>query len=179
MALAPGTIGAKSAALLLLVLALFLGDVVIVSPLIAAYKRQFDQVKNLKNTLDQHTGIANEAGTLRRELAKLQSDGRFKNLMLKPASEARAAADIQNTMEILIQSAGARLSSVQALPVQPSTGMKKIGLRLQFSAANQSLRKILHELEYGRPVSLLDNVFIHSATAKSITNTLPELPPIT
>ena len=173
MNLQSGTLASKSAAILLSLIGFAFVWLAVVNPIIAGYERAGREVRMLNTTLLRHTTVAGQRGSLARELAKLQSDGRLKTLMLKPASDGRAAAELQKRMENLIESSGARLSSILALPVQPSTGVRKIGLRLQFSAANSSLRKVLHALEYGRPLSVLDNVFIHSASAKSVGNRLP------
>jgi hypothetical protein len=41
-------------------------------------------------------------------------------------------------------------------------------LRLQVTADTTQLRDILRSLEYSRPVTILDNVFIHSKSARAV-----------
>ena len=45
-----------------------------------------------------------------------------------------------------------------------------IGIRLQFAANAESLLTVLHGLEYGRPVAVVENVFIHASTAQAVGN---------
>jgi len=173
MNLQPGTFAAKAAAIAVLLIAAAIFWVAVAGPIVAGYERGGLELRTLQATLLRHKKIADDSGRLARELAELESDGRLKTLMLTPASEGRAVAELQERMENLIKASGARLSSLQALPVQSVKGVRKIGMRMQFSANNQSLRKVLHALEYSRPLSVLDNVFIHSASARSVGNSLP------
>ena len=97
-------------------------------------------------------------------------EGAVGDLMLESSSEGAALARMQERLTRAVDGAGGQMLSVQALPSEASGPLRRIGLRLQFAADAESLLTVLHGLEYGRPVTVLDNVFIHATSARAVSN---------
>ena len=71
-------------------------------------------------------------------------------------------------MQSIIGAAGAWLTSVQPLPATVEDGHRRIGLRIAFTAEIGALRDILFALEYGRPVMILDGVYIRARSSRAV-----------
>ncbi len=163
-----GTSASKLSALgLVLVVAAFVGFGV-VRPVIVAYASAIEEVRRLGQTFTSHRDAERQAGALSHQLANLKAEGPLSTLAMAPSSDGAAVAHLQSQLAQIVESSGGLMTSVQALPTKPGGSLRRIGLRLQLVADNKSLLAILHALEFGRPITILDNVFIHSQTAKAV-----------
>lgn len=169
----PNTATAKIAALALFGAVVAAVGFGVVGPLWERYAMAFEETRELRQVLAGQQFLAKQADRLRSELVTTEAEGELQSLVMKPASDGVAAARLQSRMEDMIERAGARLSSVQALPPQPVGTLRRIGLRFLFAADTESVRTVLHALEYGRPVAVLDNVFIHARSEKAVGTIQP------
>lgn len=140
----------------------------VVAPIASVYASAIRDVRQLSRTLANHERVEREAGKLRLQLTDLRTESPLASIAMAPSSDGAAVAHLQSRMAQVIESSGALMNSVQALPTKPAETLRRIGLRLQFVADTKSLLAILHALEFGRPVAVLDNVFIHSWSAKAV-----------
>ena len=145
----------------------------IVGPVWDHYALAFEKTRELRQVLAGYQQVARQAESLRTQLDKSEADGGLGSLVMTPASDGVATARLQSRMERMIEKAGARLSSVQALPPQPMGTLRRIGLRLLFAADTGSVRTVLHAVEYGRLVTVLDNVFILARSEKAVGTVQP------
>ena len=145
----------------------------VVGPVWDRYGMAIEKTLELRQELAGYQQVARQAESLRTLLDKPEADDGLGSLVMTPASDGVVTARMQSRMERIIEKAGARLSSVQALPPQPMGGLRRIGLRLLFAADTGSVRTIFHALEYGRPVTVLDNIFIHARSEKAVGTVLP------
>lgn len=173
MTIRPRTATSRLAALALFIAVAAAVGVGVAGPVAERYAMAFEEARGLRQVLAGQERLARQADRLRGELAETGTKGELQALLMPPASDGAAAARLQSRMEKTIEGAGARLSSVQALPPQPVGTLRRIGLRLLFSADTESVRGVLHALEYGRPVTVLDNVFIHARTDKAVGTVQP------
>lgn len=145
----------------------------IVGPVAERYAMTFEETRELRQVLAGQQFLAEQADRLQSDLVATGAKGELQSLLMTPSSDGAAAARLQRRMEDMIEGAGARLSSVQALPPLPVGTLRRIGLRLLFAADAVSVRSVLHALEYGRPVTVLDNVFIHARSDKAVGTVQP------
>lgn len=169
----PNTATAKLTALALFGAMVAVVGFGVVGPVWDRYGLAFEKTLELRQELDGYQQVARQAESLRTQLDKSKADDGLGFLVMTPASDGVVTARLQSRMERIIEKAGARLSSVQALPPQPLGTLRRIGLRLLFAADTGSVRTILHALEYGRPVTVFDNVFIHSRSEKAVGRVQP------
>ncbi len=137
-------------------------------PLVAQYDRVLEEIRQQRRAIADYQQVTRQADKLRRALATFKDDTSLKSQLMESVSDGAAVANLQSRMEHTIERAGARLTSVQALPPEPTGTLRRIGVRLQFVADAQSLREILYALEYGQPVTTIDNVFVHSRSSKAV-----------
>jgi hypothetical protein len=163
-----GTLPARLSALLILVVLAAALWTILVQPLVSAYTDRFVEVRQLRSQMSNLNGRDRNAGDLARNFDQLKAQLADRALVLPATSDGGATAQIQRRVEQLLGEAGARLSSVQALPPLSADGLRRVGLRLQFSADTPSLQAILHDLEFGRPALVLENVFIHARSDRAV-----------
>ena len=148
-------------------------DLAVVRPGLTKYADDARRIEALGAELAKLDAAAATAAARLKALERLGEDPSLRGALLPPASEATATARLQERFGVIIETAGARLATTQVLPVRATASARRIGLRLQFSADTKSLRAILHALEFQRPVAIVESVFIHGQSAKSVGNPLP------
>jgi len=145
----------------------------VVRPALTKFADGQQRIETLREQLANLDAAAQRADAWRKEPG-LPSDGSdLQSLLLPPASEATATARLQERFGGIIETAGARLSTTQVLPVKAVATARRIGLRLQFTADTPSLRAILHAFEYQRPVAIVESLFIFSQSSRAVGNPLP------
>ena len=166
--LQPGTFAAKSLAVALLALVCALALFGIARPVAGQYGLAISEVRQLRVQLSRIQKVAARAADLQRQVASTQSQAAVFGLVGAPASDGAAAAALQRRIEQILDAAGARVSSVQVMPARDFGTLRRIGLRIQFSADTASLRQVIHALEFGRPVALVENLFIHARSDRGV-----------
>lgn len=137
-------------------------------PLVGEYRQVLAEVERDRVALDGDERLARSEAGLRRRIESIKRDRSLDELLLPAGSESGATAAIQVRVQSIIGSAGGWLTSVQALPTAPDGDYQRVGLRVQFAADIDSLRDILYALEFGRPVMVVDNLFVHARTSRAI-----------
>ena len=158
----------RLAALALLALAVAGLGLVILLPLRAAYRSAEARVEQYREALAGYQRVTDRERELKPAVELLRQGGSFEGLLLPVASDSASAAAIQSRVQAVVAGAGAELTSVEALPSLSVEGHQRIGLRVQFVTDTNALRTILHALEYGRPIMVFDNVFVHAQTARAV-----------
>lgn len=126
------------------------------------------EIEDSWQSLQVNQRVARREAALRRAIERLRQDRALDGLLLPAGSDGGAVATLQDRVQAIITGAGARLTSAQALPVEPGQGHRRIGLRLQFAADIEGLRAILHGLESGPPAVVLDNFFVRGRTSRAV-----------
>jgi hypothetical protein len=94
-------------------------------------------------------------------------------IMLPGATDAVAAADLQERIQKMASSAGASLTAVETLPATPSGKWHKVPLRISLNAPWPVLMDLLRSIEQSQTRILIDDVHFHSATAVSHPTVMP------
>lgn len=163
----PGYTSRAAALALLAVVVVGLG-LAILLPARAAYRSAETRIEQYHAALAGYQRLAERERELKPMVELLRRGGSFEGLLLPVASDSGSAAAIQSRVQSVVGSAGAELTSVEALPSLGIDGYQRIGLRIQFVTDMNALRAILHALEYGRPIMVFDNVFVHAQTSRAV-----------
>jgi general secretion pathway protein M len=106
-------------------------------------------------------GIAAREGAvqdlLRRAAIELD-DGEF----LAGANDGVVGADLQTRLKAITEAGGAKLQSVQSLPVTPNGAIKYVGARIELIGTLAAIQRAIHAVESGKPY-----LFVTAATLKS------------
>ena len=94
-------------------------------------------------------------------------------IMLPGATDAVAAADLQERVQTMATTAGARLTAVETLPATPVGQWHKVSLRISLNAPWPVLMDLLRSIEQSPTRILVDDVHFHSATVVSHPTVLP------
>jgi hypothetical protein len=94
-------------------------------------------------------------------------------IMLPGATDAVAAADLQERIQKMASSAGASLAAVETLPATPSGKWHKVTLRISLNAPWPVLMDLLRSIEQSPTRILIDDVHFHSATVVSHPTVMP------
>lgn len=104
---------------------------------------------------------AAELPELRARASELSAAASTRKVTLDGASDAIAAANLQNRIEELATSVGATIGSTESLPAEVHSGYRRVGLRYVLSGPYETLVKLLAKLEAATPPLVIDNLHIH------------------
>ncbi|MEQ1890631.1 MAG: type II secretion system protein GspM, partial [Alphaproteobacteria bacterium] len=98
--------------------------------------------------------------------------GALAGILLPGKSPAAAAANLQQSLGLLIADSGAMLLSFELLPAANAEDipLEPIIGRIRLTANTPSLQVVLHAMEVHRPLLALDNIFVR---ARSDQDTVP------
>jgi hypothetical protein len=105
--------------------------------------------------------------------AKPDRGGGSGTIMLPGATDAVAAADLQERIQKMASSAGASLTAVETLPATPSGKWHKVTLRISLNAPWPVLMDLLRSIEQSPTRILIDDVHFHSVTVVSHPTVMP------
>lgn len=142
-------------------------------PLVREYRMALAEAERYRVALDGYQRVARRETVLRERIESLGRDRSLEEVLLPPGSDSGATAAIQDKVQSIIGSAGAWLTSVQPLPATLDDGHRRIGLRVAFTTDIGALRDILYALEHGRPVMILDRVYVNARTSRAVGTAYP------
>jgi hypothetical protein len=151
---------ALAAAILVAIVAVIYGAVV--QPLIDTYAADRAAIAQRRDLLLRYQRAAAELPPRQRELATLKQEQGKAEGFLEGASDTLIAAQIQNRVKALANTAKTELKSSQVLPAALDGKLKRIAIRDQISAGTAGLLTIFHDLEAQSPSLFLDNVTLQA-----------------
>jgi general secretion pathway protein M len=94
-------------------------------------------------------------------------------IMLPGASDAVAAADLQERIQKMAATAGASLTAVETLPATPAGKWHKVSLRISLNAPWPVLMELLRSIEQSSTRILIDDVHFHSGALVTHPTVMP------
>jgi hypothetical protein len=156
----------------LLALALLLGAVgaiwlAVVQPLLAWRAAAEQRLAEADATLARYRVVAGQSDDIVRQAGQLRDLAEREALFLPGATEGQAAAALQDVIKAAVAAADARADSIQALEATADGALTRIAMRVRLSADTASLQRLLHALEAGRPVVLLEGVYVRARSLRA------------
>lgn len=155
--------------LAMLCLGLALGGVyvVAVAPILGLYRESELAVAQLSERLARYRHIAQTAPRVRATLEELTALRSASDYYLKSDRASLASAELQQAVKSVINASGAKLVSSQTARSEGPGGLlPRVAIKVHMRGDVDSLREVLHELESGPPVLVLDEVFITASPAR-------------
>lgn len=118
-------------------------------------------------TLARYRAVAGQSDDIVRQAAALRDIAEREALFLPGATEGQAAAALQDVIKAAVASADARADSIQALEATAEGALTRITMRVRLSSDTASLQRLLHALESGRPVVLLEGVYVRARSFRA------------
>lgn len=153
--------------LLALVLA-FVG-VLLVAPVIAQQHRYDDRIAELGERLQRYLNVAQTQSATQNALNQIKRQGASTRYYLRSDDETLASAELQEHIKRVIDRSGGQLVSTQVLSSQRAEHANVATVRVNLHGDIEVLHKVLHGLETGRPMLLLDNVSIGRGSRMFVT----------
>lgn len=129
------------------------------------------RVAEAEDRLPRLRRLAASAPVLEQQLARMRRDPSARTRELSGASDALAAADLQNRVSRIASNQGAVLRSTQILPPTESEGFRRIAIRVAMETNTPSLQKIFYQLETSSTLLFLDSVEIRSRSGGRVQRT--------
>jgi len=152
----------RAAALLLLVAVLGGAWIWAVEPIAAAYRQTDADLADGRDMLQRFERLGAARAALEAQLKAIEERPATTAYYLAGATDALAAAALQERVTALVESSGASIVSIQTLPTSEEEGLRRVAIRLQMASELPPLLRILHGLETGVPVLFLDNIELQS-----------------
>jgi len=156
------TAAPRAVALALLAVALLLVWFGLVQPLRQATAAMQARAAESERLVARAQGAIVEDTAIRERIARLKNgtDLAGTDHLVAGGSEAQATAALQDHVKQVLASSGSPLLSFQPLAAEPADGLRRIGLRVEFSASTAGLQQVLHALEGGKPAILVESLFV-------------------
>ncbi len=125
-----------------------------------------ESIDSLEFRLQRYLRLAAQENPLKSKLTQLRSQRSTGEGLLDGESEAIAAANLQSQFKQWVQDAGGRLESTQILPGEASGVLDQIGIRAQFSGDIEALQQVLHSIEYGKTILVVDKIEVRAKRSR-------------
>ena len=160
----------RAAALTLLVFVLGTAYLLIVAPVIEAYRNTGESTRITLEQLARYEQISQTTPNRKDQLERLAQQQARSGIYLAGETDALAAAALQEDVSAKIERNGGKLRSTQILPVKTDGDFKQVSVRVQLTATLGSFARILHALESGKPYVFIDNLDVKNRRARRKAN---------
>jgi hypothetical protein len=147
--------------------------ILIVRPIYAVFVEQDAQIAMLGETLARMNAIANrksDVEDLARQLDAESDLGEF----LAGANEGVANAALQARLKTMTEAAGARVRSVQGLPIKNNGQIRYIGARIDLYGPLGAVHKAIYAVESGKPYLFVSGASIRLSPSISAQAAMTE-----
>lgn len=149
-----------------LAVALLLGLVAAVAVPAFFLHERYDRVTlEAEEKIDRYRKLASHKSEHQKALdaLKAREGTRF---LLKNTSATLAGAELTDLVRPMIESNGARLSSIQPTTVKDHSGFRLYSLNIGFNATPANLQKTLYAIETSMPYMFLENVTLRATVPR-------------
>jgi general secretion pathway protein M len=123
------------------------------------YHRYERELADRRDKLERFTRIAATRGEVARQLEAMRGKDSRK-FFLRSGAAALSAAEAQEYVRAMVESAGGRLVTMQPLPAKDDGRYRQVTAQVQLAANIFALRKILHAVESHVPMLFIDNLTV-------------------
>jgi general secretion pathway protein M len=138
----------------------------IVQPLMSWYAERADELDRQNILVGHMADLAATVPILRQQVQRLGASSSASAAIDSP-SDAMAGATLQGLVQDAVARAGARLNSIEILPVLQRGEWRRIGLRLSMTASLPDLTALLQMIQHGRVTMLLDDMQLHAIPVRA------------
>lgn len=164
-----GSFASRLLALTLLGLVMVLGHRLVVAPVFTAFATTAEDIEQAQGLLGRYRALAAQRQDLETRLQAQTEADVGSTAYLRGENDALAAADLQERVRAIIDSAGGELRSTQilaAVEVEGPEAVRRVGLKLQFATAIDGLRRILFDLESSEPYLFVEELTVRERLSR-------------
>jgi general secretion pathway protein M len=123
------------------------------------YTRYDRELADRRDKVERFSRIAATRGEVARQLEAMRGKDTRK-LFLRSGAAALSAAEAQEYVRGMVEQAGGRLITMQALPAKEEGRYRQVTAQVQVAANIQALRRILHTVESHVPMLFIENLTV-------------------
>jgi len=159
--------GARGRALALALTVVALASIwaAVVDPLVHLYQDRAETLAQRSTLARRMEAVAAALPGYRRQAEAAQGAGAAAPTLLPEATDALAAAALQERVQALAQQAGATVASAEALPAEAAGPYQRIGLRVSLSTTYPKLMEVLRRVAEASPPMLVDDLRLQRSLA--------------
>ncbi len=167
--------GARGQALAIAItlLAVFIGWLGIVAPLLDAYDDRAETLRQQHAIVRRMEALVQTLPALREQAAAAVSSGLQTDAMLPGASDALAAAALQQKLDELAKASDVRIGSQEILPAQAAGAFRAIAVRVTINAPWRSLVALLLALAQAETPMVADELALRGPIASAHDPDIP------
>lgn len=155
----------------LALLALFVGWVGLIAPVIDWYQARADQLAGLGSRIVREEALIETLPALKKAAATAaQTPTRA---VLNGTSDAIAGAELQEQVQAMATSANAQLTSIETLPAEQVGSYRRIGVRVELNAMLPVIVALLKSIEEAQPSMLVDDMHLTATPVGPLSVSLP------
>jgi general secretion pathway protein M len=123
------------------------------------YKRYDRELADRRDKVERFSRLAATRPDVARQLEAMRGK-ETRKFFLRSGAAALSAAEAQEYVRGMVESAGGRLITMQALPAKEDGRYRQVSAQVQLAANIQALRKILHAVESHVPMLFIENLTV-------------------
>ena len=143
----------RSAAVAILIVVVAAAYAAVVEPTLALYRTTQSEIADARAALDRYHRLSGRTEELADTLRAIENAAPDEGLFVGGASDAQAAARLQDRIKSVSDEAGVEIITIQALPVREAEDHRRIGLGVRMTADTRLLQQVFHEIENVSDVS--------------------------
>lgn len=155
----PGQARNRQLALGMLALVVLAVVTLVALPTWYLYHRYDRELRDRQDKVERFSRIASTRAEVARQLEAMRGKDTRK-LFLRSGAAALSAAEAQEYVRGMVESAGGRLITMQALPAKEEGRYRQATAQVQLAANVYALRKILHMVESHVPMLFIENLTV-------------------
>ncbi|WP_296062955.1 type II secretion system protein GspM [uncultured Amphritea sp.] len=161
-------------ALALLCILLLLVYLLLLHPYINSYREYGDRISSLEQQYEIYERLTQGAEQAEQELRALQRDRSTAEYYLPESKPALAAASLQQLLSSVIRQSGGQVVSTNIINLDDDSPLLKVGIQLHLKLEISELVPLLHRLESGTPLLLIESFSITADLRQSRQQTITQ-----
>ena len=145
----------------------------LIAPLLDMFEDRTETLRRQLTMADRTAALVQTVPELQRQAAVAVASGRQADAMLPGASDALAAAALQQKLDELAAASGVRMGSQEILPAQASDGFRAISVRVTTNAPWRSLVALFLALAQSETPMVADELSLRGPLANVRDPDLP------
>jgi len=137
-----------------------------VMPVVASYRETDEALQETKELLVRFAQSAATRDAYKAQIAELGDAQALRGFYVPGATNALAAANLQEDVREAVKKAGGEIKSTQILAVQRHGEFERVGLRVALSMKIEPLLNFLYKLEAGQPYLFVDNLEVAARVSR-------------
>ena len=137
-----------------------------VAPLVENHRRTGEAIVETRDLLARYERQAAARSGLEEELAAMRSLVASQGHYLDGATYAVAAASLQDSIKLVVETEGGQIQSIQTMPSRANEEIGRVAIRVQSLMVVETLLQTFHRLEAGAPYLFIDNLEVQGRLSR-------------